>query len=119
MVSNGSQIADINECTETPGICGSNGVCADTIGAYTCSCEEGYERDQQQCRSIKRGMGKSREYLFSGQCVVIAMQISTSVPRFQAYVVGTMKCVWTPLAATRAGVKKAMREMESSANVKR
>ena len=61
MVSNGSQIADINECTETPGICGSNGVCADTIGAYLCSCEEGYERDQQQCRS-KRIRGGQREW---------------------------------------------------------
>ena len=47
-------IADINECVET--LCGSNEVCVDTVGSYTCSCREGYERsrDGQHCTSIKR-----------------------------------------------------------------
>ena len=44
-------IADINECVEYPGICGSNAVCVDTIGNYTCSCQDGYERDGQNCTS--------------------------------------------------------------------
>ncbi|XP_048847539.1 adhesion G protein-coupled receptor E2-like [Brienomyrus brachyistius] len=33
---------DIDECTKEPGICGSNTVCTNTIGNYTCSCETGF-----------------------------------------------------------------------------
>ncbi|XP_077414593.1 uncharacterized protein LOC144044207 [Vanacampus margaritifer] len=33
---------DIDECTTSPGICGSNSDCNNTIGAYTCSCLLGY-----------------------------------------------------------------------------
>ena len=40
---------------ETPDICGSNAECADTVGSYTCSCQEGYERsrDSQHCTGKK------------------------------------------------------------------
>ncbi|XP_072561322.1 adhesion G protein-coupled receptor E3-like [Paramormyrops kingsleyae] len=33
---------DIDECTEEPGICGTNAMCTNTIGNYTCSCETGF-----------------------------------------------------------------------------
>ena len=48
--------SDMDECAETADtLCGSNEVCVDTVGNFTCSCREGYERDdQQQCRSMLR-----------------------------------------------------------------
>lgn len=47
--------ADINECVVMTGLCGDHEVCNDTDGSYTCSCEEGYERDidGQDCRKSK------------------------------------------------------------------
>ncbi|KAG9279017.1 CD97 antigen-like isoform X1 [Astyanax mexicanus] len=33
---------DIDECTETPGLCGKNAVCNNTGGSYFCTCEDGF-----------------------------------------------------------------------------
>ena len=35
-------ISDIDECTDTAGICGS-GTCTNNDGSYTCTCNSGYE----------------------------------------------------------------------------
>jgi len=34
--------ADVDECTNTPDICGTGGTCTDTDGSYTCTCADGY-----------------------------------------------------------------------------
>jgi len=39
-------LVDVNECAETPGICGDGGDCTNQVGpspSYTCTCFEGYE----------------------------------------------------------------------------
>ena len=40
---------DINECEETQDICGANSTCNNTIGAFTCGCEDGFERTNDRC----------------------------------------------------------------------
>ena len=35
-------VLDVNECLETPSICGPNSVCNNTIGDYNCTCWSGY-----------------------------------------------------------------------------
>lgn len=42
LVCFGSLPADINECTETPGICGKNTVCTNVPGTFFCSCPDGF-----------------------------------------------------------------------------
>ncbi len=39
----GSGCSDINECTDTPGICGANAACDNDPGTYNCQCNSGYE----------------------------------------------------------------------------
>lgn len=34
--------ADIDECAETPGICGINTVCTNVPGTFFCSCPDGF-----------------------------------------------------------------------------
>ena len=34
------KFADMNECTNNP--CGANSQCQDTIGSYTCTCDNGF-----------------------------------------------------------------------------
>lgn len=36
---------DINECVEFPGMC-QNGRCKNTIGSYSCRCNQGYALDE-------------------------------------------------------------------------
>ena len=33
---------DINECQDTPDVCDDNATCNNTIGSYTCTCNEGF-----------------------------------------------------------------------------
>lgn len=35
-------VLDVNECLETPLVCGPNSVCNNTIGDYNCTCWSGY-----------------------------------------------------------------------------
>ena len=35
-------VLDVNECLETPSVCGPNSVCNNTIGDYNCTCWSGY-----------------------------------------------------------------------------
>ena len=37
--------ADVNECLETPTICGPAGACSNVPGSYRCVCPEGYRLD--------------------------------------------------------------------------
>lgn len=34
-------VADVDECAQ--GICGANSICDNTIGSYTCGCQDGFE----------------------------------------------------------------------------
>lgn len=43
--------ADIDECVLGIGSCGSNGVCLDTFGSYTCVCDPGYTGNGTECIS--------------------------------------------------------------------
>ncbi len=38
----GSCQDNIDECTDTPDICGDHGECSDLIGSYSCECDDGY-----------------------------------------------------------------------------
>ena len=40
---------DVDECTETPGICGDNADCTNKYGFYTCICDYGYEWVLDSC----------------------------------------------------------------------
>ncbi|XP_046357626.2 uncharacterized protein LOC124135954 isoform X3 [Haliotis rufescens] len=40
---------DVPECTETPNICGTNGVCNERNGSYSCTCQPGYIRAGDAC----------------------------------------------------------------------
>lgn len=44
---------DINECntTTTSALCGLNGICNNTVGAYGCTCDPGYDRVLDACQS--------------------------------------------------------------------
>ena len=44
-----STCADIDECSETPSICGANAVCNNTVGSYECSCAVGFEDQSGSC----------------------------------------------------------------------
>jgi hypothetical protein len=37
---------DIDECIENPNICGTQKICSNTQGNYTCSCPDGYALDR-------------------------------------------------------------------------
>ena len=38
-------LVDVNECLETPDICGANSTCSNTDGSYQCGCVEGFVKD--------------------------------------------------------------------------
>ncbi|XP_066450110.1 adhesion G protein-coupled receptor E3-like [Eleutherodactylus coqui] len=40
---------DIDECSDDPGICGSNQICHNTPGSYNCTCAEGYKNISNTC----------------------------------------------------------------------
>lgn len=42
---------DVNECTQFPKIC-ENGRCKNTIGGYSCRCNQGYALDENGIRCI-------------------------------------------------------------------
>lgn len=51
-------IADIDECKSIPNICGDIRVCTNTVGNYTCDCEDGFtllKDDVQSCAPGKPG----------------------------------------------------------------
>lgn len=42
---------DINECTEFPGLC-SNGRCQNTVGGFSCKCNQGFALDENGIKCI-------------------------------------------------------------------
>lgn len=42
---------DVNECTEFPGLC-DNGRCKNTLGAYSCQCNQGYAMDENGIKCV-------------------------------------------------------------------
>jgi len=42
---------DINECTEFPGMC-SNGRCKNTVGGFSCKCNQGFALDENGIKCI-------------------------------------------------------------------
>ena len=41
---------DINECEETPQVCGASANCTNTDGSHTCACVTGFEMVQGSCQ---------------------------------------------------------------------
>ena len=42
---------DINECIEFPGMC-DNGRCRNTMGGFSCRCNQGYTLDETGIRCV-------------------------------------------------------------------
>ncbi|XP_051940843.1 adhesion G protein-coupled receptor E5 [Hippocampus zosterae] len=42
MKKEGTQCVDVNECDETPGLCGSHAQCFNTMGSFYCQCQSGF-----------------------------------------------------------------------------
>ena len=42
---------DINECITVPGLC-ENGRCRNTIGSFTCRCNQGYALDEDGIKCV-------------------------------------------------------------------
>ena len=40
---------DINECNDNAHDCHSDASCSNTVGSFTCSCNQGYSGDGRQC----------------------------------------------------------------------
>ncbi|KAM7518819.1 hypothetical protein LguiB_017781 [Lonicera macranthoides] len=63
---------DINECNETPNICGDGSICSNSPpGYYSCSCKKGYQKDGGICRKKSQksiwqnvSLGLSMSFLF-------------------------------------------------------
>ncbi|XP_026133570.1 nidogen-1-like [Carassius auratus] len=53
---------DIDECRETPQICGSNAVCSNHPGTYRCECRDGFQfaSDGQTCVEVQRPVDPCR-----------------------------------------------------------
>eukprot|EP00163_Fabomonas_tropica_P031621 TRINITY_DN758_c0_g1_i6.p1 TRINITY_DN758_c0_g1~~TRINITY_DN758_c0_g1_i6.p1 ORF type:complete len:1705 (+),score=582.65 TRINITY_DN758_c0_g1_i6:207-5321(+) len=74
-VATGTGCTPINECAETPDICGPNSICTDLDNGYECSCQDGYFNDAGVCSDIDEcfGFNAPNDCVDgpSGQCVNI------------------------------------------------
>ena len=41
---------DIDECTEGTDDCDDNATCENTIGSFTCTCNDGYSGSGEECK---------------------------------------------------------------------
>ncbi len=48
----GTTCVNVDECKNTPSICGANSTCTDTPGAYSCACVAGYRDTGNGCENI-------------------------------------------------------------------
>ena len=48
-LSQNDSFVDVNECDETPNVCGANSTCTNTRGSFTCTCETGFEMVDGSC----------------------------------------------------------------------
>ena len=44
--------ADIDECTISTDNCDSNAICTNTIGSFTCACNQGYRGNGVNCNGM-------------------------------------------------------------------
>ncbi|XP_073444829.1 adhesion G protein-coupled receptor E5-like [Dendrobates tinctorius] len=44
-----NKCTDVNECWNSPGICGSNFICRNTEGSYNCTCDDGFTNISNIC----------------------------------------------------------------------
>ncbi|XP_028416436.1 fibrillin-2-like [Dendronephthya gigantea] len=58
---------DVDECTVGAHNCHSQATCSNTIGLFTCTCNEGYTGDGTRCEDINECVGKSRKCSGAGQ----------------------------------------------------
>ena len=58
-------VLDVNECLETPSVCGPNSVCNNTIGDYNCTCWSGYKVTDPSLKSSANNTctGKANLYI--------------------------------------------------------
>ncbi|XP_044138942.1 adhesion G protein-coupled receptor E3-like isoform X1 [Bufo gargarizans] len=47
-----NECTDIDECSEVPGICGSNSICNNILGSYVCFCNKGFTYISDTCKDI-------------------------------------------------------------------
>ena len=45
-----SAALDVNECLEGTDDCSDHALCSNTVGSFTCTCNDGYEGDGKTCR---------------------------------------------------------------------
>ena len=43
---------DVDECSDNSHNCDTQATCANTIGSFTCTCNDGYEGDGTTCSGI-------------------------------------------------------------------
>ncbi|XP_040270594.1 adhesion G protein-coupled receptor E3-like [Bufo bufo] len=48
-----NECTDIDECTDVPGICGSNLICNNTLGSYHCICDIGFTYISDTCEDAQ------------------------------------------------------------------
>lgn len=65
---NGIECSNEDECAQTPSICGDNGTCVDTDGAYTCTCKTGYEQTGSGCVLIDENDCSPQPCMNGGTC---------------------------------------------------
>lgn len=44
-----NECTDLDECSQSPGICGSNFLCHNTLGSYRCICDKGFTKISNKC----------------------------------------------------------------------
>ena len=51
-LANSTKCVDIDECSERPHICHAYATCFNTIGSFSCSCNNGYTGDGVYCKGM-------------------------------------------------------------------
>jgi hypothetical protein len=69
--ASGTGCYDINECVSAP--CDPNAVCTNTVGSFSCSCNEGYEGSGFECTAIAQvPIPRSASWLFGAILLLTA-----------------------------------------------
>jgi hypothetical protein len=59
---------DIDECTTNPAICGSDKVCENLQGSYTCNCREGFRKNGTDCEGKYQAQWLKIERMRNHKC---------------------------------------------------
>ena len=54
-------VTDIDECAEKTDTCDKHSACTNTIGSFTCTCQDGYSGDGHVCK----GKNMTAEYSYA------------------------------------------------------